>query len=110
MEKSYSLEEKLQHIKDIILKNVPARYIYLFGSYAYGEPKDESDVDIYAVIPDEIEKNPFLRGTILGELGDLKIYEIDLIIKTESVFNYRKTRSLFESNIFKKGKLIYEYS
>ena len=106
----YTFDEKLYHIKEVILKNVSAKYIYLFGSYVYGEPSAESDIDIYAVIPDEIDKDPFLRGRILGELGEMKIYEIDLVIKNESSFNYRKERSLFESVIQEKGKLIYEYN
>ena len=110
MNATYTYDEKINHIKEAILKNVPARYIYLFGSYVYGEPSAESDIDIYAVIPDEIDKDPFLRGRILGELGDKKIYEVDLIIKRESIFNYRKERSLFEGIISEKGKLIYEYT
>ena len=110
MKKEMDFDEKLSHIKEVILKNVPAKYIYLFGSYVYGEPSADSDIDIYTVIPDEIEKDPFLRGRILGELGEMKIYEIDLIIKNESSFNYRKERSLFESIIQEKGKLIYEYN
>ena len=46
--------EKIQTIKESILKNVAAKYIYLFGSYAYGEPTEESDIDIYVVTPDNI--------------------------------------------------------
>ncbi|MDR0721943.1 MAG: nucleotidyltransferase domain-containing protein, partial [Treponema sp.] len=29
--------------------------IYLFGSYAYGTPTEESDIDMYTVIPDSIK-------------------------------------------------------
>ncbi|MDR2900409.1 MAG: nucleotidyltransferase domain-containing protein, partial [Treponema sp.] len=46
------LSEKIDTIKDSILKNVPAKYIYLFGSYAYGKPTEKSDLDIYLVTPD----------------------------------------------------------
>jgi len=41
--------EKIDSIKDSILKIVPAKYIYLFGSYAYGNPTEKSDIDIYLV-------------------------------------------------------------
>ena len=47
-------EQVIDHIKDSILKFVPARCIYLFGSYAYGTPTEQSDFDIYLVTPDEI--------------------------------------------------------
>jgi predicted nucleotidyltransferase len=46
--------EKINIMRDTILKNVAARYIYLFGSYAYGEPTDKSDIDIYIVILDNV--------------------------------------------------------
>ena len=39
--------DRLNNIKESILKYVPAKCIYLFGSYAYGNPTDESDIDIY---------------------------------------------------------------
>jgi predicted nucleotidyltransferase len=45
--------EIINLIKESILKNVAAKYIYLFGSYAYGKPTDKSDIDIYIVIPDK---------------------------------------------------------
>ena len=108
MEENELISEKIQHIKDAILKYVPARYIYLFGSYAYGNATSSSDIDIYAVIPDEAKEDFFLYAKIIRELANIDIYEIDLILKTESKFNYRKTRSLFEKIICEKGKLIHE--
>jgi len=110
MESAYTFEEKINFIKETILKHVQAKYIYLFGSHAYGEPKDDSDIDIYVVIPDEIENKRIYRIKIRGDLADKKIYEIDLQINNESSFIYRKTRSMFESTIVNKGKLIYEYN
>ena len=108
MDTMISFEEKLNFIKETILKHVQAKYIYLFGSYAYGEPKEDSDIDVYTVVPDGAEQDMFLRGNILWDLGDKNIYEVDLHIKSESKFNYRKTRSLFEGIICEKGVIIYE--
>ncbi|MDR0476263.1 MAG: nucleotidyltransferase domain-containing protein [Treponema sp.] len=44
--------EKIGNIRESILKFVPAKYIYLFGSHAYGNPTEESDIDIYVVTPE----------------------------------------------------------
>ncbi|MDR1051627.1 MAG: nucleotidyltransferase domain-containing protein [Deltaproteobacteria bacterium] len=30
--------------------------IYLFGSYAYGEPTEDSDLDFYVVVPNDSER------------------------------------------------------
>ena len=99
--------EKIDIIKDSILKFVPAKYIYLFGSNAYGNPTEKSDVDIYIVTPDNINNFSEIYAKIIGDLGDKKIFFIDLVLKTESVFNARVAKSNFEKTIFKNGKMIY---
>ena len=100
---------KLDIIRDSILKFVPAKYIYLFGSYAYGNPSEKSDIDIYVVTPDNIDNFSELYARIIGDLGDRKIFFVDLIFKTESVFKERLLRNKFEKTIYEKGKIIYEY-
>jgi predicted nucleotidyltransferase len=100
--------EKIGNIKESILKFVPARYIYLFGSYAYGNPTEESDIDIYVVTPDDIGNFSQLYAKIIGDLGDKKIFFIDLLLGRETVFNTRKKDNIFEKTICQKGKLLYE--
>ena len=73
MDKNYTFEEKIELVKKAILKHVPAKYIYLFGSYAYGEPTEDSDIDIYTVIPDEVDFNTFIISflSVISILTDL---------------------------------------
>jgi len=104
-----NLTEKIDIIKDSILKNVPAKYIYLYGSYAYGNPTEKSDIDIYIVTPDNINNFSEIYTKIIGDLGDRKIFFVDLVFKTESVFNTRILKSNFEKTIYQKGKMIYGY-
>jgi predicted nucleotidyltransferase len=101
--------EKMDSIKESVLKYVPAKYIYLFGSYAYGKPTEKSDIDIYIVIPDDISNASELYGKIVGDLGDKKIFFIDLLLSTESVFNVRKTENILEETIVQKGKILYAH-
>ena len=101
--------DRLNNIKESILKYVPAKYIYLFGSYAYGNPTEKSDIDIYIVTPDGIENFSEIYAKIIGDLSEKKIFFIDLLLNVESDFNLRKTRNRFEKTIFQKGKIIYEY-
>jgi len=98
----------IEKIKDTILKYVSARYIYLFGSHAYGEPTDDSDVDIYVVVPDETQSYLELYGKIIADLSLKKIYFIDLLFNNESSFNIDKEKCLLEKTIINKGKLLYE--
>jgi predicted nucleotidyltransferase len=104
-----TLAEKLSNIKESVLKYVPARYIYLFGSYAYGNPTEESDIDIYVVTPDDVNNFSEIYAKIIGDLGDKRIFFIDLSLNVESDFNIRKTRNRFEKTIFQKGRIIYEH-
>jgi predicted nucleotidyltransferase len=101
-------QEKVSTIKESVLKFVPARFIYLFGSYAYGNPTEESDIDIYVVTPDNINNFSELYAKIIGDLGDKKIFFIDLLLSRETIFNTRKDNNIFEKTICQKGKLLYE--
>lgn len=99
--------KQLNSIKESVLKFVPAKSIYLFGSYAYGNPTEESDIDIYIVVPDDINNFSELYTKIIVDLSNKKIFFIDLLLSKESVFNLRKERNMFEKTIYQKGKIIY---
>jgi predicted nucleotidyltransferase len=99
--------DKINNIKESVLKFVPAKYIYLFGSYAYGNPTERSDIDIYVVTPDNINNFSELYAKIIGDLREKEIYFIDLLFGRESVFNTRKGKNIFEKTILQKGKVIY---
>ena len=43
------IRQNLDEISQIIAKTVPVESIYLFGSYAYGTPSKDSDVDLVTV-------------------------------------------------------------
>jgi predicted nucleotidyltransferase len=103
------LVDKIDDIKDSILKFVPARYIYLFGYYAYGTPTEESDIDIYTVIPDGIKNLTELYAQIVVDLSYKKIYFIDLFLNNENIFNKRKIENLLEKTICQKGIVLYEH-
>jgi len=99
--------EKIDNIKESILKYVSAKYIFLFGSYAYGEPTEESD--IYVVTPDNVDNFSELYTKIMVDLSYKKMFFIDLLFNTESTYNSRKVRNILERTISQKGKIVYEF-
>jgi predicted nucleotidyltransferase len=103
-----NFEERINIIKETILKNVSAKYIYLFGSYAYGKPTDKSDIDIYIVIPDNSISTSEIYTKIMVDLSIRKIFFVDLLLNRESIFNTRKTENILEETIYQKGKILYE--
>jgi len=47
-----NIQEELNTLVQAIALSTEIESIFLFGSWAYGEPKPDSDLDIYLVIPD----------------------------------------------------------
>ena len=100
------IEKDLDLFRKNVLKIVPAEAIYLFGSYAYGTPNEESDLDVYVVVPDDVED--------LGELyADVQLLwrkrpiPLDLLMGRSSVFNRRKNGPTLERVIAQKGTMLY---
>jgi len=103
------INDKLEIIKKAILMFVPAEKIYLFGSYAYGRPNKNSDIDIYVVIPDDFNKRiSNTMGEIAGYLRQYKIFRIDLFLVENKRFYFYVENSSFEETIYNKGILLYE--
>ena len=98
----------IQLITEVIRNNIEVKSIYLFGSYAYGTPTPNSDIDIYAVLPDKYDNTTEIYAKIITELGDRNIFFIDLLLVPEKIFNARKNKYILETTIFNRGKILYE--
>lgn len=105
------MEERIQRELDIIksgiLQTVPAEAIYLFGSYAYGTPNEDSDLDIYVVVPESVGDLLDLQADIRLNLWDKKTMPMDLLLGKTSVFNRRKQGLTLENVIAEKGVLLH---
>jgi predicted nucleotidyltransferase len=103
------IKDQLNIIKEGILKVVPAKTIYLFGSYAYGKPNKKSDIDIYAVIPDDFNEDIIkTMGKVANYIYPYDIFNMDLFLVKENDFIFYKDYSSFEETIFEKGIILYE--
>lgn len=82
--------------------------IYLFGSYAWGEPTEESDLDILVIVDKSDEKSyvrPREGHAALRGLGISK----DIIVFTKEDFEDRITdRSTLSYKILHEGVKLYE--
>jgi len=102
-----TIQRDLELIKESVLQAVPAEAIYLFGSYAYGTPNKESDLDVYIVVPDDTVELPELQGYIRLLLKKNNIMNLDLLIGRSSTFNRRKNGPTLERVIAQKGTMLY---
>lgn len=90
------------------MKLTPADKIYLFGSYAYGTPNENSDIDL-CILTDENKRKIEISRAVRENFGTLK-YPIDILIYRTDEFNERVHNNyIMESKIFKDGVQIYEH-
>ncbi len=87
--------------------------VILFGSYAYGTPNINSDIDLYVVTKDEYipknwEENRELTRKVSKSLRNLRSkFPMDLIVHTKEMNrDFIKSNSFFSIEIFTKGSLL----
>ncbi|MDR3342299.1 MAG: nucleotidyltransferase domain-containing protein [Treponema sp.] len=98
-------------IKDSILKTVgeDCEKIILFGSYAYGIPRDGSDYDVFVVLKDDTEKPILVLQNIYGELAQNPNYKaVDVLANYKSRFEVRSKLPTIERTIAQKGVALYD--
>jgi hypothetical protein len=94
-------------VKSLAEKGIPAKYLILYGSYARGNPKPYSDIDIAVISPAFEGKGILKRQELLGEA----LYGLGEPIEAlgYSVKEYQRPPTLsFLSEILSTGKLIYK--
>ncbi len=84
---------------------MPDRVI-LVGSYAWGKPSDDSDVDILVILP---FKGKSVRKSVEMRMRLRPSFPVDIIIRTpENVRKRLKMGDEFMQEIMEEGKVLYE--
>lgn len=104
----------IQQLKEKLMELNPYLVI-LFGSYAYGNPHVDSDIDLLVVTKDEFIPQSFKEKTDLyisvsEHILDIsKQVPVDLIVYTLPMYRqFIETGSSFSKEILSKGIVIYE--
>jgi len=100
-------QERIQEVADQIARQFQPDKVILFGSYAYGEPNEDSDVDLLVVMPADkrdtkkaIEIRQSLRP---GFAMDLLVYD------PQYLYDHSQMRDWFVREIVEKGRVLYEH-
>lgn len=105
MDKTHISEEILR-LSEAIVRTFKPLKIILFGSYAYGIPREDSDVDMLVVLPFE-GKNPEMAAKILNQTDPH--FPIDLLVRTPEQLRERLAAGdFFIKEITERGKVLYE--
>jgi len=104
-----SNQDAIQTIANRIRMAVPTEKIYLFGSHAYGAPRDDSDYDFFVVLPDGGMRPLDAALQIRLALADInRRVALDVLTGYRSAFESRKTLNTLEKKIDREGVLLYE--
>lgn len=100
-------QEQIESVVQVIVEGYEPMKIILFGSYAYGHPTKDSDLDLLIIKDGEasgIQRNRRVRNI----LKDFSI-PIDVIVKNSQEFDMLKDvigTVIYPAN--KYGKVVYE--
>lgn len=103
-----AMTRELEMIKDAIVKTVPVKKIYLFGSYARGTQTDYSDYDIYLVLHDNSMRPVEAIQKAYRSIRGVNRKSIDILANSNSCFNERKNLPTIERRVFQEGVVLYE--
>jgi predicted nucleotidyltransferase len=98
--------KEIQALSDRIAEEFDPERIILFGSYAYGTPTPDSDVDLLVVLP--FEGKPWrVASEIRGRTKPC--FPLDLLVRSPEQLRHRlKIKDSFMGEIMQKGKVLYE--
>ena len=96
----------IDDVKRQIVEKFKPNKIILFGSYAYGKPKRESDVDMLVIMNTRLKESQ-QEIRILRSID--YHFGLDLLVKTPASLKKRlRLGDVFLKEVVQKGKVIYE--
>jgi predicted nucleotidyltransferase len=99
-------QHQIDQIVATIVKNVNPDKVILFGSYASGNPQEDSDLDLL-IIKDMPQKRVHRGREIRKHLRGTQV-PIDLLVYTpREVEEWRETKTALITQIMDHGKVLY---
>ena len=98
--------QRIQQVSDEIARRFHPERIILFGSYAYGTPTEDSDVDLLVVMPAD-ERDTKKAIEIRQTVG--VNFAMDLLVYDPKYLQQRiEWEDWFVREITEKGRVLYE--
>jgi predicted nucleotidyltransferase len=109
-------EETMKKLDEAILQEMTGRLVsefdpeqvILFGSHAWGVPTEDSDIDLYVVVPDSLERPLARARRALACLEGLRVPKDVLVRTRRETEKYRRVYASLESQVLEKGRVLYE--
>lgn len=83
------------------------RQIFLFGSYAWGQPNDDSDIDLFVIVPDSNQSRTERHLRARHCLHDVPVPK-DILVETQAEVDWAsRVYASLESEILERGIRLY---
>ncbi len=104
---SHSVGASLPDALGRVVQHLNPDKVILFGSYAYGRPTPDSDVDLLVIMPTDLP--PLERYLQVSRLLDPRPFPVDILVKTPAEIRQAlQDRDFFLQEILAKGLVLYE--
>jgi predicted nucleotidyltransferase len=98
--------KKIEELTSQIAREFNPDRIILFGSHAYGQPHDDSDVDILVVL--SFEGKPVRKAIEIRNKVNAKM-PLDLLVRTpEQLADRLANNDWFMREVVERGRTLYE--
>lgn len=100
-------QDVIDTITHRIVQAVQPKKVILFGSYAWGDPNVDSDVDLFVIVASSDEPGYRRARSVYAALRGVRV-PIDLIVKTQE--EVRQSASVVTSltkKVLEQGKVLY---
>ena len=97
---------RIQEFSQAVAREFRPEKIILFGSYAYGTPSEDSDVDLLVIMPFKgrgVKKAQQILNRIQAN------FPLDLLVRTPETIAQRVARNdFFLKEVLARGKTLYD--
>ena len=105
------ITEEITNIKNALVETLPVERLYLFGSYAYGKPTENSDYDFYVLISGGELKPLDAKIKARRSLSNInRSKDTDILADYKERFEERSKFNTLERKIANEGVVLYERS
>ena len=101
-----SMKQIADELKNFLSQRIRVNHLILFGSYAYGSPRQDSDIDVVVVSDDFITMSVWDKIALLAGASVAVDSRIELVGVTSKDYSASQKGSLL-SEIKSKGKILF---
>lgn len=100
-------DELLKEITDRIVRKIKPDKIVLFGSYAYGKPNKDNDLDLFIIKNTKLSTSK--RYAMVSGAVPRRLIAMDFVVRTPKEISRRlKGFDPFLEEVINKGRVLYE--